>query len=519
MKRIARALSQSRRSRLLVALLLISINSMGLDQALGYVEVDCKEPLFAHLILVAGLALSALLMALLIISISPELIGGEILKGLSQDRSAAFDKKLDAAEAEFLREEAERKAALAGGNGGTLLDHRVSAIEEESSLVSESTAALETASRVEIDDEFEGSLFNPWPRFRVWFLGALILQLLSVDQWRGGFLSRYRQSGEALLYLRSENLETRLMGVELATQRLISSVSLGASAPPPLIAGLYQTLESAETPEALQLAILEALSLLRAEPVAAQLGRWLVEQTPPLKRAAILSLGEMGRGQVEESPSMKTLRQLLQEPTLQKEALEALAFAAAAQRLNGASVLRPALEARLLIARAPGATEDPALLRERIALLWALIPLRDEALLPVFEGALSDPAVELRCLAAYGLEKMVSLWSSEMLQRALIDASPEQRCPALSRPEIPPYAARHLVSERHYQLALLRALATTDDPRLISWLYDEQERVQAPMSKRFMKRLYDQLREREARGALDYNRRAIKARGAQGGSK
>ena len=100
-------------SRLLVALLLISINSIGLNQALDYVEVGCKEPLFAHLILVTGLALSALLMALLIISISPELIGGELLKGLSQDRSAAFDEKLDAAEAEFLREEAERKAALA----------------------------------------------------------------------------------------------------------------------------------------------------------------------------------------------------------------------------------------------------------------------------------------------------------------------------------------------------------------------------------------------------------------------
>ena len=59
-----------------------------------------------------------------------------------------------------------------------------------------------------------------------------------------------------------------------------------------------------------------------------------------------------------------------------------------------------------------------------------------------------------------------------------------------------------LMEKKSYQLALMRALATTDDPKLLQWMVEHQEGID-PMANRLMYKYYKALEKKEKSGILD----------------
>ena len=141
-------------------------------------------------------------------------------------------------------------------------------------------------------------------------------------------------------------------------------------------------------------------------------------------------------------------------------------------------------------------------LRIRQASIWALGETRDFKLVDRLGTALQDHDVSVRCLAAYGLEKMVVFESSPYLRAAFERSNKDEQCMRLETPTQIGEKGKLMLPARSYQLTLARALATTDDPKLLTWIVDHQEGIDKNAHQLFYK-YYKALEQKEKSGLLE----------------
>jgi hypothetical protein len=214
-----------------------------------------------------------------------------------------------------------------------------------------------------------------------------------------------------------------------------------------------------------------------------------------LKAASLLALAQLKAPALEDNPARDALKRLSASPQLRAEVPYELSIALGLQRLNAPESVAAL---RAVYSLTSGVGGD---LKAREAAIWALGELRDVDLLPSLSEGLSDEALSVRCLSAYGLEKLAAFESSAPLRAVWSAAKKGERCPLIHTPK---GAGLRVVMmpDWGYQLVLVRALASTDDPLLLTWLVEHQRDVE-PLTHRLMKKYYDALTERDQQGLLE----------------
>ena len=353
-------------------------------------------------------------------------------------------------------------------------------------------------------DEFDPRrhTVNPEGRFRVLFVVFTMLPLLATHHLHDDFLTRYQREGAARIYLRSPEHLTRLRGLNLLAEHASSgrAVHVSDALSDALCALLGDPHEGVRARAAF------VAGALRLSAATEPLER-LALRDEALREVALLALGQLTAPPLRANPAHDALLRLAARTELRAAAPYALAVALGSQRLTAPA----AVEAlRDLYALTGGVGGDP---KAREAAVWALGETRDPAHVRLLGAALSDEALGVRCLAANALEKLVAFESSPFLRHAFARSSRGEECPLIETPTQQGGAAVVMMPKWSYQLTLVRALATTDDPLLLDWLVAHQHEVD-PMTHKLMNKYYDALLERDKQGYLEDFKRRNAARGA-----
>jgi len=342
---------------------------------------------------------------------------------------------------------------------------------------------------------------NPQGRFRVLFAAATMAPLLWAHAAHDGFLTRYQREGAARIYLRSDEHLTRLRGLNLLAAQAGAGREVRVS--PALRDALCALLADAH--EGVRARAAFVAGALRLEAATAPLEA-LARDDEALREVALLALGQLSAPPLRANPAHGALRRLAALPALRAAAPYALAVALGAQRLTDAGSVEAL---RAIYSLASGVGGD---VKAREAAAWALGETRDAAHVPFLGAALSDPALSVRCLAANALEKLISFESSAPLRAAFERSSRAEECPLVETPTQQGGASVVMMPRWSYQLTLVRALATTDDPLLLEWLVARQRDVD-PMTHKLMKKYYEALVERDRQGLLEEFKRRNAERG------
>ncbi len=326
-------------------------------------------------------------------------------------------------------------------------------------------------------------------RFGLYFLAIAAANILGSNALAGGFLQRYSHPGVAIVHMRSDDPVLRREGMTMLASRLDFTVT------PAIEEVVLAALNDPDEGVAARAAfVVGALS------VEAAVGRLeqMIEQQPALAFTALIALG-----QVEGEAAREAGRRVARLPQAQAEP-RALALMLGMLRVPAIDRLRAIYET----------SEDED---TRVAALWALGEMREEQLLDLLAGALDSPSLALRCAGVLGLEKLVDFDTSEPLKRAFEAADdPLLRCPEKNVPVQEGGPTIAIVPHRNYQLAIIRALATTDDPTLITWLPAHQEGVES-RTHALMKKLWESLKGKDERGELNPLKRRVRMRRLQAG--
>lgn len=357
-------------------------------------------------------------------------------------------------------------------------------------------------------DEFDPRrhTVNPQSRFRLLFAVATMAPLLLTHTLHDGFLTRYQREGSARIYLRSPEHLTRLRGLNLLAEQAATGrpIHMSAALSDALNALLQDPHEGVRARAAF------VVGAVRLTSAAAPLERLALEDEA-LREVALLALGQLLTPPLRPNPARDALRRLSARLELRASAAYPLAIALGSQRLTDPEVTE-ALRAIYTLTSGVGGD-----LKAREAAVWALGESRDPAHVRFLGEALKDEALSVRCLAANALEKLVAFESSPPLRAAFERASRDEECPLIETPTQQGGAAVVMMPKWSYQLTLIRALATTDDPLLLEWLVAHQGEVD-PMTHKLMNKYYDALLERDKQGMLEDFKRRNAASGATSGS-
>ena len=148
----------------------------------------------------------------------------------------------------------------------------------------------------------------------------------------------------------------------------------------------------------------------------------------------------------------------------------------------------------------------------REAAIWALGELRNKEHFVAITNALQDPELSVRCLAGLSLEKMIIFESSKPLQRAFETSRKTEVCPQIVAPHQEGVKPLVLIEKIGYQLTLIRALATTDDPELLQWMYEQDNKDLEAKAHHLMRKYHKKLLERDHKGLLESFKRQNKRR-------
>lgn len=348
-------------------------------------------------------------------------------------------------------------------------------------------------------DEYDPRQFqvNAESRFRLLFIVGVMLCLLVTHFTQNQFLTRFQKVGLTLTYLRSHDSLTRLKGlnilVDTGRYRLVSYNDEGEEVVSSALEKsiLNMLTDGHEGVRARAAFVSGQLHLKSAVPVLESMSK----NDPVLREVALLALGAMPVVPITPHPAYKALQSLAQNPTIVDQQPLALSIALGRQRVNAGDQLR-AIYAQYL------SLEKRKEYQVREAVIWALGELRDAAYIDLLDQALKDPQVSVRCLAALSFEKMVVFESSSRLRKAFERSSKVSQCPQIVAPTQEGAKALVLMNKKSYQLALMRALATTDDPYLLEWMVEHQEGID-PMANRLMYKYYKALEKKEKSGLLD----------------
>ena len=360
---------------------------------------------------------------------------------------------------------------------------------------------------------------NAESRFRHFFILGVMASLLITHFTQDHFLTRFQRVGLNMTYLRSDDSLTRLKGLNLLVDagryRLVTQNSLGeeviANA---LETELLKTLK--DTHEGVRARAAFVTGLLHLKSAVPQLEA-MAQKDEVLREVALLSLGAMPVTVPNPHPAHDALKRLSQDPQIQQSQALALAIAVGRQRVAVGEHLVKLYQTHL-----PAKSTSPSLNQDqkdlkltpadqlsiRQAAVWSLGELRDTQYLTTLDHALRDPELSVRCLAAVAFEKMIAFESSPYLKRAFESSHRDESCPQVIAPTQEGVKALVLIEKKSYQLALMRALATTDDPSLLKWMEANQDGID-PMASRLLYKYYKALEKKEKSGLLDPLKRRL----------
>lgn len=348
---------------------------------------------------------------------------------------------------------------------------------------------------------------NAESRFRLLFITGVMGCLLLTHFTQDHFLTRFQKVGLTLTYLRSDISLTRLKGlnilVDLGRYRLVSTSDEGeefvASALEKAI--LHMLADPHEGVRARAAFVSGNLHLKSAVPILEEMSK----EDDILREVALLALGAMPVIPITPHPAHLALKRLSKYQKVTDQQPLALSFALGRQRVHVGDLLVKIYKTHLTENKQTPHHESRAI---RETAIWALGELRDAVYIQALDEALRDPELTVRCLAALSFEKMVVFESSTLLRRAFESSVKEAQCPQVIAPTQEGVKALVLIEKKSYQLVLMRALATTDDPRLMQWMVDHQEGID-PMANRLMYKYYKTLEKKEKSGLLDSLKRRI----------
>ncbi len=325
-----------------------------------------------------------------------------------------------------------------------------------------------------------GSRFGLY--FLVFFLGLTLIGNSLSD----GFLQRYSHPGVALIHLRSDDPSVRRRGIEMLTKRLDFTPTPEVEK---LVLRALNDPDEGVVARAAQVAAIFDMTAATA-PIISQ-----IQSRPALSFALLIALGQIG-GEAPRAAAMK----LANMPEARAEPA-ALAYALGLLRV-------PAVKALTEIHDAAKDDENA-----RLAAVWALGQMRDARLLTFMSRALQDKSLRVRCAAIEAFEWMVVTESAPRLMAAFeAENDPHLYCPEVNLPVQEGGAIIEIVRYRKVMFSILRALATTDHPALLTWLVERQEDTDDYRTRVFMKKLWENLKAKDARGDLNSIRRRLRQR-------
>lgn len=339
---------------------------------------------------------------------------------------------------------------------------------------------------------------NAESRFRTYFFFGILGVMLCTHFLSDHFLTRFQSSGLPMIYLRSPDSLLRLKGLNILVdserRKLLVQDDQGElSAPLPLERALLSALRDSDEGVVARAALVcGQLHIAQAVPQLAQLAR----EHEALSEVALLALGTMPVTLPVIHPANEALRSLAADPKVLQMSPLALAIAIGRQRVNLYDILSA------LYKQNRDQHVHPDALKVRQAAIWALGEVSGSDGLPSLTDALADDALSVRCLAAQSFEKVVAFESSIPLRAAFERSQATERCSQIVAPTQEGVRPLVLMEEKSYQLALMRALATTDDPELLEWMVAHQEGID-PMANRLMYKYYKALEEKDKAGLLE----------------
>jgi len=313
-------------------------------------------------------------------------------------------------------------------------------------------------------------------RFVIVCLVLILVHLGVANEIPGGFMGRYTHPGVALTNLRNDDPMLRRQGIDLIANRLDFTIT------PAVDSAVLKAL--ADDDDGVVARATFVAGILDLDAAVEPIGRLAVER-PSLTFTSLISLGQL------DTPASRVVAKRLVKETVVQEEPQALALMLGLLKV-------PLVDQLVAIYKAHPDNEDI-----RVAAIWSLGEMRDSRMLKVMTGALKDESLAVRCAASHGLEKMVVLDSSGALRAAFEAGDPYDVCPEKNLPVQEGGPIVHLVKKRSYMFGLIRALATTDDPRLLRWLVEHQEDTPDYRTKMFMKKVWERLEEKDARGELN----------------
>ncbi len=304
----------------------------------------------------------------------------------------------------------------------------------------------------------------------------------------GNFLKRFTHPGLAIVAMRSSDPIARRQGLDMIAAKLTFKAT------PALIQVLEDALNDQDHGIVARAA--HVAGCLAIPELAPKLGE-IAKNAPDLTFATMIALGQIG-GEAAQDQA-KTLAYT---PEAAEEPL-ALSYLLGLTHTRAIEPLRKILDDT---SNAKAENE-----RVRAVTLWALGELKEPRLLPLFEEALTEESLLVRCSAVHALEVMCVFESSRALQRAWAQSQKDDLCPIVTVPVQEGGPMQIILPYRNYQLALVRALSTTDDPDLIPWFEAHQDDIQYE-THRLMESAWKRLKQRDERGELNEHRQKNRLR-------
>lgn len=331
------------------------------------------------------------------------------------------------------------------------------------------------------DDVLALSSGNSGVRFGLYFLALAAANILISNRIGNQFLQRYTHPGLAVIHMRADDAKTRRTGLTMLTERLQIDTT-------PAIAKVTRRALT-DPDEGVKARAAFAIGVLGVDSAAEDLAT-LAKTNEALTFVALIALG-----QIRKDGARDALAKIVDAPLVIKEP-RALASALGLLRV-------PAIERLRLIF---STSQDP---ETRATALWALGQLREPRLREVAIEALKDPDLGVRCAAAEALELMAIYEASAPL-RAAFEAvkDPLEACPEITVPVQEGGPALVVVRPRNYQLSLVRALHTTDDPALIQWYVAHQDGLESKTNT-LMRKSWEALVKKNKDGKLNHLKKRI----------
>lgn len=333
-----------------------------------------------------------------------------------------------------------------------------------------------------IEEEDAPLSYSPF-RFGFLFVALAAGSLLLSNSLQGGFLQRYTHPGVAIVHLRSPDPQTRRAGLTSLTERL------EFKATPAVARAVLPLLDDPD--EGVKARAAFVIGTLGIDEGAEPLARMAV-QFEALTFTTLISLGQIRTdGARAALMSIKDNPVALREPRALTMAL-GLAKAPAVERLQ--QLFREA-------------TNDP---ETRAAAIWALGQQREPRLLAFVVPALEDPELMVRCAAAEALLHMAVFEASPYLRKAFEAVKdPLTQCPEVRVPVQEGGPILRVVAQRNFQLQLVRALHTTDDPELLRWYVEHQDNLESE-THALMQESWEKLKEKDTQGKLSHLKNKVR---------